>query len=97
MVGCSGDRDPIGVELSLRGGRVENQDGMIVEAYGMGMQIGANLVLDLIEQGVQGDALRERVKQRIKYQREQKRAGFEVGKERIEPPQQSRVPRLFLV
>jgi hypothetical protein len=58
---------------------VEKQDGMIVEAYGMGMQIGANLVLDLIEQGVQGDALRERVKQRIKYQREQKRAGLEGG------------------
>jgi hypothetical protein len=70
---------PIGVELFLRGSRVEKQDGMIVEAFGMGMQIGANLVLDLIEQGVQGDALRERVKQRIKYQREQKRAGLEGG------------------
>lgn len=70
---------------------------MIVEAYGMGMQIGANLVLDLIEQGVSGDALRERVKQQIRFQREQKRAGLEVGKKRIEPPQQPRVPRLFLV
>jgi hypothetical protein len=68
---------------------------MIVEAYGMGIQIGANLVLNLIEQGVQGDALREQVKQRITFQREQHRAGLEVP-ERIESPQQSR-PRLFLV
>jgi hypothetical protein len=69
------------------------QDGMIVEAYGMGMERGADVVLDLIEKGIRGDALRERATQRVAHARERYQAGLEA--ERLS--QQQRGPRLFLV
>jgi hypothetical protein len=39
---------------------MENQNEMVVAANGLGLTKGAYIVFDLIEQGVQGEALQER-------------------------------------
>jgi hypothetical protein len=50
---------------------------LVVEAYGFGMERGAYHVLDLIDEGFSGDALRERAFRRIALQRECYRVGLE--------------------
>jgi hypothetical protein len=71
---------------------------LIVVAYGRGLARGMNQVLDLIEQGVQGEALREQATQVITRTREQHKAGLKVAERFPELVQQPpRGPRLFLV
>jgi hypothetical protein len=50
---------------------------LVVDAYGFGLERGAYLVLDLIDEGFSGDALRERAFRRIALQRECYRVGLE--------------------
>jgi hypothetical protein len=45
-----------------------NKDELVIAAYGFAMKMGANLVLDLIEQGAQGDALRKQAMRRTRAQ-----------------------------
>jgi hypothetical protein len=66
---------------------MKSQDEWILAAYSFGMESGANLVFDLIDRGISGDALRERAMRRIALKREQYRVGLEAG-ERFEALQQ---------
>jgi len=50
---------------------MKSQDEWILAAYSFGMETGANLVFDLIDRGISGDALRERAMRRIALKREQ--------------------------
>jgi hypothetical protein len=58
---------------------MKNQDEWTVAAYGFGMERGAYLVFDLIDEGVRGDALRELAMRRIAQARERYRAGLEAA------------------
>lgn len=55
------------------------QDELIVATYGFGMERGAYHVLDLIDEGVRGDALRERAMRRIAQSRERYQAALEAA------------------
>jgi hypothetical protein len=50
---------------------------LVVMAYTTGMARGADHVLDLIDDGFTGDALRERVMRRIEVHRDRYQAGLE--------------------
>jgi hypothetical protein len=56
---------------------------LIVRAYGDGMQMGADRVLDLIEEGVPVEDLRQQATRRIVRTRAEFKAGLEAG-ERFE-------------
>jgi hypothetical protein len=58
---------------------MKNQDEWAVAAYGFGMERGAYLVFDLIDEGVRGDALRELAMRRIAQARERYRTGLEAA------------------
>jgi hypothetical protein len=58
---------------------MKNQDEWTGTAYSYGMERGAYLVFDLIDEGVRGDALRELAMRRIAQARERYRAGLEAA------------------